>query len=161
MSRKMLLTLGAAAIAVALSIAAVAQTHQYGHGSGVGGSAAHFNLDLATKTSIEGTVDGLHMGRGMGQPSFTLSKSDGKTVTIVASPYWAVLEANFKIALGDKMSVLAFPTQQYPDTYVATELKNLTNGTVLTLRDDTGAPIGGNGSNCGMCGNCPFGGQGR
>ncbi len=161
MSRKMFLTLGAAAIAVALAITAIAQTHPYGRGIGMGGPAPHFNLDLANKTSIEGTVDGLHMGRGMGHPSFTLLQGDGKTVTIVASPYSALLEANFKIALGDRMSVLAYPTLQYPATYVAAELKNLTNGTVLTLRDAAGAPIGGHGTNCGMCGNCPFGGQGK
>ncbi len=120
-----------------------------GRGPGLGAAASH--LDLAGKTVLEGVVDGISMGRGQGTPSFTMV-ADGKKVTIVTSPYRAVLDANYKISIGDRMNVVAYPFVDLVDTYAAAELKNLTTGVVLTLRDANGVPLMGNGD----CANCPY-----
>jgi hypothetical protein len=109
---------------------------------GMGTPQCHIQLDLARKTSLEGFVESVNLERGMGTPSFVIPAS-GKKVTIIVSPYWALANALFEIRVGDNMSVLAFPSLQYENTYVAAELKNLTTGKVLTLRDDYGMPAGG------------------
>ena len=98
-------------------------------------------LNLAAKTSFDGIVADVNMSRGQGFPTFTLDTTEGK-VTIVASPYRVLADADFVIKAGDKMSVLAFPSTRYEGAYVASELKNLTTGKVLVLRDDQGFPLG-------------------
>lgn len=83
------------------------------------------------------------MNAGEGFSNFTLALSDAKKATIVASLCSALLQAGHKISAGDKMNVLAFFSLQREGTYVARELKNLTAGKVLTLRDDNGVSLSG------------------
>ncbi len=143
-------------LVLVLSLPATAQMRQHNRGLGAQGNMVHPNIDPANKVTLDGTVESINMGPGQGFPSFTLVLSDGKRVTVVASPYRALLSANFKIAIGDHMLVLGFPSLQYQDTYLAAELKNLTNGTTITLRDASGTPVVGQGGP-GQCGVCPFG----
>ncbi len=98
-------------------------------------------LDLAAKTSFDGTVAEVSMGYGQGFPTFTLD-TGGKKVTFVASPYRLLADADFMIKTGDTMSVLAYPSKRYEGAYVAAELRNLTTGKALVLRDDQGFPVG-------------------
>ncbi len=107
-------------------------------------------FDFANKASLEGAVQSVNMGLHQGFPNFTILLDNGKTVTIITSPFRALLDAKYKIALNDRMSVMAYPSLAQTGTYLAAELKNLTNGTVLTLRDDQGMPVGGAG-----CAGCP------
>jgi len=117
-----------------------------------GGAGAQ--IDPAAKTSLEGAVIDVNMGYGQGFPTFTLRTGEGD-ITIVASPYRVLVDAGFAINAGDKMSVLAFPSKRYEGAYVAAELKNLTTGKVIVLRDDQGFPIGvparGSGRGRGSC----------
>jgi hypothetical protein len=115
-----------------------------GRAAGQGGplcGAAGPQLDLAAKTSFDGTVTDVNIGYGQGFPTFTLNTGEGK-VTIVASPYRALVDADFVIRAGERISVLAFPSKRYEGAYVAAELKNLTTGKALLLRDDQGFPVG-------------------
>ncbi len=112
-------------------------------------------FDFTNKASLEGAVQSVNMGLHQGFPNFTMLLDNGKTVTIVTSPFRTLLDAKYKIALNDRMSVLAYPSLVQAGTYVAAELKNLTNGTVLTLRDDQGVPVGATG-----CAGCPECGEG-
>ncbi len=116
----------------------------HGRGEGQGGpfcGGAGPQLNLAAKASFDGTAADVNMSYGQGFPTFTLETKEGK-VTIVASPYRALADAGFAIKAGDTMSVLAFPSARYEGAYVASELKNLTTGKVLVLRDDQGFPRG-------------------
>jgi len=160
MSKKSLIIVAAGAIVLALSLVALAQNQQDNRGFGSQGYVTHPNMDPANRVLLEGIVEGVNIGRGQGFPSFTLAQSDGRKATVVASPLWVLLDANFKIALGDNMSVLAYPPLQYKDTYVAAELKNLTNGAIIILRDSNGVPVGGRGGR-GMCAACPCGNIGN
>jgi len=119
-------------------------------GGGPGHGAYLSHLNLSGKIALEGVVDSISMERGKGSPSFTMV-ADGKKVTIVTGPYRALLDADYKISLGDRMNVLAFPFVQLQDTFAAAELKNLSTGATLTLRDDSGIPTGGRG----CCADCP------
>jgi len=118
-----------------------------GRAAGQGGplcGGAGPQLNLAAKTSFDGTAADVNMSPGQGFPTFALDTGEGK-VTIVASPYRMLADAGFAISPGDKMSVLAFPSARYEGAYVAAELKNLTTGRVLVLRDDQGFPLGASG----------------
>ncbi|HYK88473.1 MAG TPA: hypothetical protein VE398_06865 [Acidobacteriota bacterium] len=154
MSRKSMIVTLSAILLGAMSVGAAAQ--QYGpqgpmhhaaqgtmphSGQGVA-PQCHMQLDLAAKTALEGTVESVSMAAGQGMPSFTIQAGDKKAI-IVASPYWALTKANFDIKVGDRMSILAFPSLQFSDTYVAADLKNLTTGKTLLLRDDNGIPVNG------------------
>ncbi len=133
-------------------------------GGGFGGNGAadcagtgQPQLDVTAKTSLSGTVQSVNMGLGQGFPSFALAQADGKIVTIIVSPFRLLLDSNYKIAIGDQMSVVAYPSMQHEGAYVAAELSNHTNNnTVLKLRDDQGVPTGaGGGMGRGGCGACP------
>jgi hypothetical protein len=86
----------------------------------------------------------------------------GGEVIVVTAPFRAVLNANYKIEIGDTISVIAFQSAQDEDMFVAAELNN--GGKILTLRDASGVPAagpgrgngyGGAGRGNGNCGNCP------
>jgi hypothetical protein len=102
-------------------------------------------VNPATIVSLEGAVQRVDMELGERFPSFTLTKADGTRVTIMAGPYRLLLEKDFEINVGDRMSVRAFPSLRFEGVYVAIELKNLTTGETITLRDDDGAPRWGPG----------------
>ena len=158
MSRKLYLIV-IAIVCAALPLAGQGmQHHPMGAGNGVrahaGGAPGQgtiSHLDLAAKTVLEGVVDGISMGRGQGTPSFTMV-ANGKKVVIVASPFRALLDADYKISIGDRMNVTAYPFREVQDTLAAAELRNLTTGAILTLRDENGVPIMADG----YCGNCPY-----
>ncbi len=151
----------------ALSVSAIAQ--QFGHcgmmqhrGQGMMAYQAQgvspqcrMQLDLAGKTALDGTVESVSMGPGQGMPSFVIQTVDNKKATIIASPYWTLVNAQFEISVGNRISVLAFPSLSFQGTYVAAELKNLTTGKSLALRDDNGIPVGGIGPRHGA-GSRPF-----
>ncbi len=155
--RKSILPVAAIAVLMVSVLAANAQMHQHWGGTPAQGSVSCPHFDPANKVSLDGIVESVNIERGQGAPAFTLTQSDGKKLTIIASPYWALVNADYKIAKGDRMLVLAYQSLQYENIYVAAELRNQTNGTTLTLRDETGAAVGGSG---GMCGACPFGHRG-
>ncbi|MBI3949990.1 MAG: hypothetical protein HY314_06000 [Acidobacteria bacterium] len=95
--------------------------------------------------SLEGAVGSVNMGIGQGFPSFTLTQAGGNTVTVITGPYYILLENDFEINVGDQMAVRAFPSLRLENTYVAIELKNLSTGAVLSLRDENGVPLWSNG----------------
>lgn len=119
-------------------------------GAGQGPAAAASHLDLSNKVAFEGLVQSVAMERGQGSPSFVML-ADGKRVTIVTAPYRLLIDADYKISVGDKMNVLAYAFLQTADTYAAAELKNLTSGKVLTLRGDDGVPLMRQRHNCADC----------
>jgi hypothetical protein len=126
---------------------------------GMGGMGCSF--DFSKTVSLDGTVDSVAMAQGQGFPHFVLALADGTKATVVTAPYRAVLDANYKITVGNQMSVVAFPSTQ-PDTFRAAVLTNASNGNaVLNLRDASGAPVAaGQGNGCprrgaGTCENCP------
>jgi hypothetical protein len=118
--------------------------------AGMGGYCGGPNMNPANIVSLEGTVKSVDMALGERFPSFVLARADGSEVTIMAGPYRLLLENNFVINVGDYMTVRAYPSLWYKDTYVAIELKNPATGATITLRDEYGVPIG-----------TPGGGRGR
>jgi hypothetical protein len=114
-----------------------------GNGAGACLKGGEPQVDVAGKTSVEGTVESVNMGLGQGFPNVILKQSDGKTVTLFTSPFRALLDAQFKIAVGDTLSVVAYPSRVHEDAYVAAEISNLSNQTSIVLRDENGIPVRG------------------
>jgi hypothetical protein len=165
MIKRLMLALGSVALLAVFSLAAD-QPLQSGGRMMLGmGSRRSCNYDFSKTVSLVGTVESIAMAQGQGFPHFVLALADGTRVTVVTAPFRAVLDANYEIANGDQMSVVAFKATQNKDMFVAAELTNLSHeNAVLTLRDASGAPVAGNGRGngrgCagrgnGTCGNCP------
>jgi hypothetical protein len=159
MLRKIHIIFGAVSLVAILSLGALAQSQNCACGQGDGICA---NVDLTKTVALTGTVVSVHMGRGMGFPSFTL-QAGNKEVTVVASPYRILMAANYTIEVGNQMSVVAYPSTNDTGAYLAVDLTNSTTGAAITLRDAGGVPAGaggmrgrGMGGMRGMGGNCPM-----
>lgn len=129
-----------------------------------GGGGMGCSFDFSKPVKLVGTVESVSMAQGQGFPNFVLALADGTTVTVVTAPLRAVLNANYKIEVGDSMSVDAFSSTQ-SDVFSAAVLTNYSkNNAGLTLRDASGAPVANPGQGNGRgragrgnatCGNCP------
>ena len=115
-----------------------------GGGPGMGDCAICTKLDLKAGRTLAGTVQSVDMGPGQGMPNFTLAV-DGKATVIIASPYWALQQADFKISVGDSLSVVAYPSLQQEGYYVAAEIVNASTQQSIKLRDENGLPLGSRG----------------
>lgn len=109
--------------------------------NGIGACADCANLDLKAKTMLEGTVQTVDMAAGQGFPNFTL-QAGSNTFTVVAGPFWAIQQADFKISQGDHLSVEAYPSLQHQNTWVAAAIQNITTQKSIRLRDENGRPLG-------------------
>jgi hypothetical protein len=107
----------------------------------MGACADCANLDLKAKTTLEGTVQTVNMAAGQGFPNFTLQVGSN-TFTLMAGPFWALQQADFKISQGDRLSVEAYPSLQHQNTWVAATIQNLTTQKSIRLRDENGQPLG-------------------
>lgn len=103
-------------------------------------------LDLANGRTFDGTVVDVDMELGKRLPLFTLDTGKGQMVTIVASPYRALVDAGFTVSSGDQVTVEAYPSASHEDAYVAGKITNVTTNRQLILRDDKGFPTGAYGS---------------
>jgi hypothetical protein len=112
-----------------------------GGGPGMGDCALCSKLDLKAGRTLAGNVQSVEMGTGQGMPNFTLVV-DGKATVIVASPFWALEQADFKISVGDSLSVVAYPSLQHEGYYVAAEIVNASTQQSIKLRDENGLPLG-------------------
>ena len=172
MLRKQFIAILATVFLLGFATITAAQNPSAGRGPGFRGGfagcqAGYARLNPAAATTIAGTVESVNLGRGMGFPSFTLKQKDGKEVTIVASPYRLLLDAEYEIARGNEMSILVFPSPRYENTFIAVELTNQTTGKSLTLRNAEGYPVGwrvgrggrGAGGGCCLVDGCPMQGK--
>jgi hypothetical protein len=117
---------------------------------GMGACADCASLDLKAKTTFEGTVQEVAMAAGQGFPNFTL-QVENNALTIATGPFWALQQVDFKISKGDRLSVMAYPSLQHENAFVAAAIDNLTTQKSIRLRDDNGIPLG-------MRGRGPMGG---
>ena len=97
-------------------------------------------IDLATKSTLVGTVAAVNMGFAQGFPNFTLTTDTGN-ITVIASPFRTLIDANYAISVGHRMSVIGFPSLRHEGAYVAAELTDSDTGASLVLRDAQGVPV--------------------
>lgn len=98
--------------------------------------------DLLRAATYAGTVKSFVGGAGEGFPTLVLTSSAGE-VTIVLSPYRALLQAGYTLAIGAEVTVKAAPvTVDGVDHWVALTLTDLATGLQVVLRNpETGLPL--------------------
>ncbi len=95
------------------------------------------SLDPAAVTVIAGTVSTVNLAVGVQHPSIVIS---GKTIEL--APVWWMLERGLEIKEGDNLAVKAAPCLDPAKTMLfAIEVRNVTTGTTLALRDANGLPL--------------------
>lgn len=105
---------------------------------------------------ISGTVVSFTAGAGQGMPSLVVRQS-GADVTLVLGPFWFLQNAEFAAAAGDAVEVTVMACTDCPSGFAVIAVKNVTNGSLVTLRNADGLPLwnpdgSGNGSGPGSRG---------
>jgi hypothetical protein len=95
-------------------------------------------IDVENVVTLEGEVSNLNLGRCF--PSLELETAEGP-VTVMVSPYRAWLDSDFTLNEGDLIEVVAFPSLQLKNTFVA---KNIVKGEeTFEFRGEDGLPLQG------------------
>jgi len=109
-----------------------AQSRPFGAGQHAG------CIDAASVATVTGTVDKVNAGVGVQQPTLVLKSADGKLLTIKIGPERILLDADFELTTGEKLTV-TYALATCTDEYVALELMNAA-GEKLVLRNADGTP---------------------
>ena len=118
-----------------------------GRGAGMGRAAGLCNgtgPDMAKAAAYSGTVKAFTGGAGQGFPTLVLETAGGE-VSVMVSPYRALMRAGYTPAAGTAVEVTAAPVAvDGAEQLVAITLKDVASGLEIGLRDpQTGFPIGG------------------
>ncbi|MGZ8710541.1 MAG: hypothetical protein ACXW28_09965, partial [Thermoanaerobaculia bacterium] len=115
-------------------IATAAFAQQYGRGPGQGTPPA------GPQSVITGTVVSFTATAGVGMPSLVVSR-DGTELTFVLGPFWFLQNAQFAAAAGDSVELTVLGCTECPSGYAVVSVKNLINGSAVTLRNSAGLPL--------------------
>lgn len=132
--QKALRFLAVTALAVGVTGTSLAQGRRSGTGSGPG-------LDAASVSTVIGTVTSFSAGAGVGRPSLVVNTDSGSTQTFVLGPYRLLQAQSFTLAAGERVEVKALACATGEEKLVAIEVRNLTRGLTLNLRDEDGKPV--------------------
>jgi hypothetical protein len=93
-------------------------------------------IDAASVTTVTETIDKVNAGVGIQQSTLVLKLADGKLLTVKIGPERILLDADFDLAAGDKLTV-TYALAMCTDEYVALELMHAA-GEKLVLRHADG-----------------------
>lgn len=132
MKRNLFLTLIAVLLIVAAGAFAQQQRGPGGPGSGTPPSGP--------QSVISGTVVSFSAGAAQGMPSLVIAQN-GSNVTLVLGPYWFLQNAKFSAAAGDLVEATVVSCSDCPNGFAVIAVKNITNGSAITLRNSDGLPL--------------------
>lgn len=89
---------------------------------------------------ISGTVISFTAGAGQGMPSLVV-RQGGADVTLVLGPFWFLQDAQFAAATGDAVEATVMSCTGCPNGLAVIAVKNVTNGSAVTLRNADGLPL--------------------
>ena len=95
-------------------------------------------LDLATVSSVSGTVEKVSMGIGIQMPSLVVKSASGTLVTMKLGSERILLAADFELKAGDALTA-KYAHEVCTDENVALQLTNAA-GVTIVLRNDDGTP---------------------
>ncbi|HSB36560.1 MAG TPA: hypothetical protein VLH41_06765 [Thermoanaerobaculia bacterium] len=128
-------------------------------GPGMGGAVPQ--IDTSKVTVVVGDVVAFAGGPGVGKPTLVLSVS-GKEESYVLGSYRYLAAQKFAPNTHDRVELKLWACTGCPQGSVVAEVKNVTQGTTITLRAADGSPLfagrggsGGPGPHEGCC--CPYG----
>lgn len=148
-------------IALAVIVIATAAFAQ-GYGRGQGQGPGQGTPPSGPQSVITGTVVSFTASAGSGMPALVVN--NGSDVTFILGPFWFLQNAQFSAVAGDRVELTVLACTSCPGGYAVVSVKNLTNGSSVTLRNAQGLPLwqqGGQGSRGGRrFGNGPGKGPG-
>jgi len=121
-----------------------------GAGSGTPAAAAS-KIDVTKPTTVIGDVVSLKGGPGLGMPTLAV-KVGGKEEAYVLGSYRYLTAQKFAPVAGDAVRLTLYTCVECPQGFVVAEVENLTQKTILKLRNADGTPAfagRGNGAGAG------------
>lgn len=89
---------------------------------------------------ITGTVVSFVAGVSQGMPSLTIVDG-GSELTLVLGPFWFLQNSKFTAAAGDLIEANVIGCDDCPSGLAVIAVRNVTNGTSATLRNNDGTPL--------------------
>jgi hypothetical protein len=121
----------------ALALAAGVTAQQRGQGPNGPGNGVP---PTGPQSTISGTVVSFTAGIGLGTPTLVVT-SGGKEVSLVLGPYRLLQQSNFSAKAGDLVEAIVVACSECEHEFFVVSVRNITNGTAVTL-DRTGAAAG-------------------
>lgn len=131
-----------------------------GRGPGSGTPAAVSKIDVTKPAIVIGDVVSLKGGPGLGMPTLAV-KVGGKEEAYVLGSYRYLTAQKFAPVAGDAVRLTLYTCVECPQGFVVAEVENLTQKTILKLRNADGTPVfagrmggagHGKGAGAGCCG---------
>lgn len=93
--------------------------------------------------TLKGTILTLDVFRGRGPGRFNMRTVEGREVTVLLGSVRYLIQKGFNLSSGDTVEVkLLVPNEKDdPKRFVAVEVRNLTRGTIIRLRDERMRPL--------------------
>jgi hypothetical protein len=138
MLKKVLLATFLFMTAVVLAIGASVRTNDRivdtrgdGRGQGLGNAANDAQVGSVEWATVEGTVVDIN------EIAMNVQTANGDQILVENQPWLYALEQKFSAKVGDQIRIKGFFESDY---FTTAQLQNLTNGTMVQLRDETGRP---------------------
>jgi hypothetical protein len=123
-------------LAVSLAIVGALFAQQRGPANPPGNG----NPPAGPQSTISGTVVEFTAGAGLGMPTLVV-KSGSTDTALVLGSYRVLQAAGFSAKAGDLVEATVIACADCPTGFAVISIKNLTNGTAVTLRNADGTPL--------------------
>jgi hypothetical protein len=107
----------------------------------VPGSGAGPRVDTSKTVTVQGDVVSFQAGFGQGTPALVLREASGNETTFVLGPYRYLQSQGFTAQAGDRAEVFGYECPNCEQGVAVAQVKNLTRGLTLVLRNPDGTPV--------------------
>jgi hypothetical protein len=128
---------GAATLGMALVLAGPLAAQQVRAGAGDGTGP---RVDTSTTFTVQGEVVSFQAGFGQTTPLLTVREAGGTETAFVLGPFRELQAQNFAAQAGDRAEVSGWVCTNCAQRMVVGQVKNLTKGLTLVLRNADGTP---------------------
>jgi hypothetical protein len=97
--------------------------------------------DPSAAFTVNGSVQAFVAAYGSGMPTLTVDDATLGSVSVALGPVWYLNDQGFGAAVGDTVELLAYPCATCRVGTVAAWVQNITSGSSITLRDESGYPV--------------------
>jgi hypothetical protein len=129
---------GAAAVGMAVTLASPLLAQHRGGGSGAGSLP---RIDTSKAVTVQGQVVSFLAGYGQGTPELIVRESNGTESTFVLGPFYYLLAQGFTAQAGDLAEINGWACSTCEHAVAVAQVKNLTRGLTLVLRNADGTPV--------------------
>jgi hypothetical protein len=112
-----------------------------GQGGDENGQGGASSFALENIQVVTGTVTVTSLALGQKDSSFILTDGSGAAWDIRVGPFWFLAANGFTLSVGDSVEATVASRASDPLHLFALQIKNLTTGATVVLRDDYGFPL--------------------